>query len=88
MIELGFQLGRGPLPGLTWKKIDGRLRYEFLDAANKVCFFVELPDDHDGERMAIGVKHSGAVAFIKLDKDSAYWLSQALLTFANTGRLP
>jgi hypothetical protein len=93
----GFQPNRGPLPELTWRKTDGHMRYDFTDADDRRCSLLELDT-----RMVAGkfreepvicfglnkLNPEDAVHHMLLTKDMAYWLSQALLTFSNTGKLP
>lgn len=86
-IELGFQPGRGPLPELTWRVVNGRRVYVFTDDHKQRCLFMEMTPGPTGEVIAMGVAKNTA-PYMVLTKDMAYWLSRALLAFANTGKLP
>ena len=78
----------GPLPGLTWENNCGRRTYYFVDAKGDHVMFGDLTprDDDEGEMMSVGAVR-GDVG-IYLTKDMAYWLSEALMVFANIGQLP
>ena len=80
---------RGPLPELTWKKkIGGSQTYYFVDAKGDHVMVCDLTprNDDEGEMMYVGAERSDVGIY--LTKDMAHRLSEALMVFANTGKLP
>ena len=78
---------RGPLPELTCEKIGGRQTYYFDAKGDDVMFCDLTPrNDDEGEMMCIGAVRSDVGIY--LTKDMAYLLSEALMVFADTGKLP
>jgi hypothetical protein len=85
----GYQANRGPLRDLVEQKKDGRRVYKFTDAAGFRCYMEEVEDspDVESELMGLGIGDLTRMG-VTLDKDSAYWLGIALISFANSGKLP
>lgn len=85
----GYQANRGPLPGLGWKKDDqGRMTYWFTDAYAHQIEMREMAAVDEERLMILNASPHLASGVMTLNRDMAYWISVALLNFANTGKLP